>query len=111
MDKGDAFLMGVPGGTKKHLFVIISDLNKHNGFGVIVNFTTDKVRSGGECPFARGEHPFFTGLESWVCMGDATQVSPPGWAKIQNAIKNHLIVPQPKMSLACVARIAQRCEN
>jgi hypothetical protein len=105
MDKGDAFLMGVPGGTKKHLFVIISDINKHNGFGVIVNFSTNKVRSGGECLFARGEHPFLTEPESWVCLGDATPVPPPGWAKIQNGIKNHLVIPQPRMSLACVARI------
>jgi hypothetical protein len=105
MNKGDAFLMGVPGGKKKHLFVVISDTKKHDGFGLIVNFSTDKIRSGGECPFVNGEHPFLTEPLSWVCFGDATLLSPDGWAKVQAGITRKTIVPQVPMSAPCLARI------
>ena len=54
MEKGDAFLMGVVGGAKKHLFIVISDPRKHHGCGVIVNVSTDKARAGGACLLAKG---------------------------------------------------------
>ena len=107
MERGDAFLMGVVGGTKKHLFIVISDPKKHQGCGVILNLTTNKARSGGECRLVRGEHAWLTEAESWVCYGDATLMTPDGWAKIQIGISKRFIVPQAKLSQGCLDRIVK----
>jgi hypothetical protein len=111
MEKGDAFLMGVVGGTKKHLFIVISDPRKHHGCGVIVNVSTDKARAGGACLLAKGEHPWLTEAGSWVCYGDATLMTPDGWARIQVGISKRFIVPQARLSQGCVDRIVKAAKT
>jgi len=105
MDKGDCFLMGVPGGRKKHLWVVISDPTKYGGCGVIVNFSKDRIRSGGECFLARGDHPWLTEPQSWVCFNDAMLMTVLGWQKIQDGINNGLIIATDKMPTAFVDKI------
>jgi hypothetical protein len=104
MDKG-CFLMGTPRGRKKHLCVVISDPTKYGGCGVIVNLSTDRARSGGECFLARGDHPWLTEPQSWVCFNDALLMSVSGWNEIQTGIDMGLIIPTDKMSTQCVDKI------
>lgn len=93
MQKGDTFLMGSIGGKKKHLWILLSDLNKHHGSGVIVNLTTDRDRSGGECSLGIGDHPWLRS-QCWVSYGDAMRLAPDKWPKIQHGITMGLIIPQ-----------------
>lgn len=86
MERGDCFLMGNPKGKKKHLWTLLSDVRKHSGAGVIVNFSTDQNRSGGECPIVKNEHRWFTEPTSWVCFGDAQLITVDGWVQIQTGI-------------------------
>ena len=104
MQKGDTFLMGSVGGKKKHLWVLLSDLNKHHGTGVIVNLTTDKDRSGGDCSLCVGDHPWLTG-ECWVSYGDAMCLSSDKWPKIQQGIASGLIVPQESLAKVHLEKI------
>lgn len=97
MQKGDVFLMGNPGGRTKHPWIILSDLSKHGGSGVIVNLTTDKDRSGTDCSLDVGDHPWIT-EESWVCFGDAQCLSPAKWHKISQGITSRIIVPQSALA-------------
>ena len=50
MRKGDTFLMGNPGGRKKHLWIVIGDIPNSQGLGVAVNVSSDLSRTKGECP-------------------------------------------------------------
>ncbi|MGA9778615.1 MAG: hypothetical protein WBS33_10125 [Verrucomicrobiia bacterium] len=97
MQKGDTFLMGSIGGKKKHLWILLSDLNKHRGTGVIVNLTTDKDRSGGDCSLCVGDHPWLTS-ECWVSYGDAMCLASDKWSKIQHGIAMGLIVLQDPLA-------------
>jgi len=104
MQKGDVFLMGNPRGRTKHPWIIISDLNKHGGSGVIVNLTTDKNRSGADCCLNVGDHPWIA-EESWVCFGDAILLPPTAWQKISQGIASRIIVPQPALPAAHIQKI------
>jgi hypothetical protein len=104
MQKGDTFLMGSVGGKKKHLWILLSDLNKHQGTGIVVNLTTDKDRSGGECSLGVGDHPWLT-EECWVSYGDAMCLPPDKWPKIQQGVKMGLIVPQPPLPRVCLEKV------
>jgi hypothetical protein len=99
MNKGDSFLMGVliknnayP--PKKHLWVVLSDISKHGGYGVIVNLSTDELRAEGDCPCEPHEHPWLNEPVTWVCYGDAKLIKPEGWQQMQAGIKNRVIIPQ-----------------
>lgn len=107
MDKGDSFVMGVlkTKVRKKHLWIVLSDIKKHNGFGVIVNISTDKDRTRQECPLACGEHPWLDEPISWVCYGDATLMTPSGWSTIETGIKNGFIIPQEICPQTCLDKI------
>jgi hypothetical protein len=105
MDKGDCFLMGAPSGRTKHLWVVISDTRKYSGCGVIVNFSTNESRSGGECSLLQGEHPWFTQGQSWVCFKDALLMTVQGWNDIQTGMSMGFIVLSDKMPVACVDKI------
>jgi len=104
MQKGDTFLMGSIGGSKKHLWILISDLNKHHGNGVIVNLTTNKERSGGDCSLCQGDHPWLAG-ECWVSFGDAMCLTPDKWQKIQQGIAMKLIVPREQLAQAQLEKV------
>jgi hypothetical protein len=97
MQKGDTFLMGSVGGSKKHLWILISDLNKHNGAGVIVNLTTNKERSGSDCCLSAGDHPWLVEA-CWVSYGDAIYLSTDKWLKIQQGIANKLIIQREPLT-------------
>jgi len=105
MDKGDWFLMGAPGGRKKHLWVVISDPKKYGGCGVIVNCSTDKIRAGGEFFLALGDHPWLTEPQSWVCFNDALLMTVRGWNEIQTGFDKGFILPTSKMSAVCLNKI------
>jgi hypothetical protein len=111
MDRGDCFLMGNPKGKKKHLWTLLSDVRKHGGSGIIVNFSTNKIRSGGECPIAKNEHRWFTETTSWVCFGDAQLISPDAWVQIQTGITIGFIVPEQKISSICIQRIIEAAKT
>ena len=104
MQKGDVFLMGSPSAKTKHLWIVISDLAKHGGTGVIVNLTTDKSRSGTDCSLNVGDHPWIT-QECWVCFGDALCLTPDKWHKINQGIAGKLIVQQNPLGQAHLSRI------
>ena len=104
MQKGDTFLMGSVGGSKKHLWVLISDLNKHSGAGIIVNLTTNKDRSGGDCSLCQGDHPWLT-EECWVSFGDALCLAPEQWKKIEQGIAIKLIVPREQLAKSHLEKI------
>jgi hypothetical protein len=82
MQKGDVFLMGNPGGHTKHPWIIISDLVKHGGCGLIVNLTSDKIRSGAECSLNVGDHPWIKN-ECWISFGDALCLCAAEWQAIK----------------------------
>src|SRR2546425_12113246 len=111
MDKGECFLMGSPGGRTKHLWVVISDTKKHGGLGVIINFTTDKNRSGGECCFVKSDHPWLTEPQSWACFGDAMLMTVQGWSDIEKGINHGFIVKAAKMNTALVNKIVEAAKT
>jgi hypothetical protein len=86
MKLGDAFLMGSPGGSTKHLWILISNPAAHNGHGVIVNLTTNRERSGGECRLGVGDHQWLTS-ECWASFADAKLIAPDQWCNIQSGIR------------------------
>lgn len=104
MEKGDTFLMGSVGGNKKHLWILLSDLSRHHGVGVIVNLTTNQERSGGECPLVRGDHPWLT-EKCWVSFGDAMCLPPEQWRKIQQGVAHRLILPQEPLGKVHLEKI------
>lgn len=104
MQKGDTFLMGNVGGNKKHLWIVLSDLSKHHGTGIIVNLTTDKERSGGDCSLCAGDHQWLT-EECWVSYGDAMCLSPDKWLKIQHGVTQRLIIPHDPLAKAHLEKI------
>src|SRR5579863_714542 len=104
MQLGDTFLMGSPGGSTKHLWIVISNPAAHNGHGVVVNLTTDRERSGGECCLAVGDHQWLAG-DCWVSYGDARLIAPTQWRNIQDGVNQKLIILQPPVSASVVARI------
>jgi hypothetical protein len=104
MKLGDAFLMGSPGGSTKHLWILISNPATHNDHGIIVNLTTDRGRSGGECCLVIGDHPWLT-TDCWVSYGDARLIAPAQWRNIQYGVNQKLIILQPPVSASVVARI------
>jgi len=93
MQKGETFLIGNPGGRKKHLWIVLSDRNKHNGCGIIVNLTTDKQRSGSDCSLIIGDHDWVT-EECWVSYGDVQCLEPTQWINLTNGITKKFILPQ-----------------
>lgn len=99
--------MGVPHGRKKHLWVLLSDPQKHGACGVIVNFSTDEERSGAECPLGVHEHPWFTEPTTWVCFGDATLLTPESWPHILKGIACRVIIPERKCSAELLAKVIQ----
>jgi hypothetical protein len=105
MDKGDCFLMGNPNGQTKHLWVVISDTKKHGGEGVIVNFTKNKDRAGGECFLSKGDHPWFTETHSWACFIDAMLMTVAGWNQIKIGIGAGFIVAAATMPAPCLQKI------
>ncbi len=105
MEKGDCFLMGAPGGCPKHLWIVISDPPKYEGFGVIVNLSTNEARSGGEFFLVKGEHSWLTEPRSWVCFKDAVLMTPSGWNDIETGINMRWIVPVDRLDASCVERI------
>lgn len=104
MKKGEAFLMGSPGGTKKHLWIVIGDKVLPTGTGVAINLSTDTNRTKGECPLTVGDHPWIT-ENCAVSFGDALELS----LQIENQIKMGIavkfIVAQPVASPDLIARI------
>src|SRR5580700_10261769 len=104
MKLGDAFLMGSPGGSTKHLWILISDPTAHNGHGVIVNLTTNRERSGGECSLGVGDHQWLT-HECWVSFADAKLIAPGQWRNIQSGMRQGILVAQPPVAPAVLARI------
>ena len=96
--------MGNPGGTTKHLYIVISEPTSHGGHGLIVNITTNKQRAGGECSLLTGDHPWVT-HECWVSFGDTRLVAPSQWAHIQAAIPQGIVVPQSRLSPTVLAKI------
>lgn len=110
MNLGDSFLMGNPGGQKKHLWIVISDSAKHGGHFVIVNLTSDPVRGEKSCVVKRGEHPWLTDPESYVAFGDALEITPQQSKLVQSGFGGH-IIPQPSFKRDVVARIAEAAKN
>ena len=102
--QGDVFLMGNPGGKTKHPWIVMSDLSKHGGWGVIVNLTTDKDRSGTDCCFGVGDHPWIS-EQCWVCFGDAMCLSPAQWQKINYGIISRIIIPQNALGTRCLEKL------
>ena len=88
----------------KHLWIVLSDIRNHNGYGLIVNLSTDEIRTGKECPITRNEHPWLTEPTSWVCYGDARVIPPFGWTRMQSAVGSFIVL-QPKCSDALVNKI------
>jgi hypothetical protein len=70
MQRGDTFLMGNPGGRRKHLWMVIGDVPHPTGIGVAVNTSTDPRRTKGECPLTIGDHPWIT-ENCAIAFGDA----------------------------------------
>jgi hypothetical protein len=60
---------------------------------------------------AKGDHPWLTEPESWVCYGDATLMTPDGWAKIQAGISKGFIVRQPKLGQAYLDRVVKAAKT
>jgi hypothetical protein len=104
MKLGDAFLMGNPGGSTKHLWILISDPAKHNSHGIIVNLTTDKERSGGECRLSVGDHRWLT-CDCWVSYADARLIASDQWRNIQYGIRQRILIEQPPVAAAALAKI------
>ena len=90
---------------KKHLWVVLSDTVKHNGYGIIVNISTDSKRTRKECPLSHNEHPWLCEPASWVCYADAVLVNPEKWIQIQKGIKTGFIIPKEDSSMALVNKI------
>jgi hypothetical protein len=105
MDKGDCFLMGALRGRTKHLWVIITDPAKFGGSAVIVNLSTDALRSGGECFLAAGEHPWLIQPQSWACFKDAMLMTASGWNDIQTGINMGFIIPTDRMPADSVEKL------
>jgi hypothetical protein len=78
--------------------------NKHNGTSVIVNLTSNKVRSGDDCPMSSTDHPWIK-KDCWVCFQDALCVSAVQWNLINNAIASKKIIPQVKTGDKTIERI------
>lgn len=97
--------MGAVRARKKHLWVVISDTKKHAGCGLIVNISTDDVRADGECPLAANEHPWLSEPVSWVCYADATLMTVPAWAAINEGIAKGMIIPERKCPTSCLEKI------
>lgn len=90
MQKGDAFLMGNPGGRKKHLWIVIGSTLHPPGKGVAVNTSTDLNRTKGECPLTIGDHPWIT-ENCAISFGDALELNSSNASHIKAGIDAGLI--------------------
>ncbi len=97
--------MGSPGSPKKHLWVVISDKNKHAGCWVAVNFTTDEGRASGECLTTRAEHPSLTEPKSWVTFGDACHMTPEKAQYFDKLARIKEVIPGLKAPEALLVKI------
>ncbi len=73
MNLGDAFLMRIPG-KGLHLWFVISDPTIHPAF-IIVNVTTDAMRTGQECALSPADHKWIT-KQCYVSFADALEITP-----------------------------------
>jgi hypothetical protein len=104
MKKGDAFLMGNPGGRKKHLWIVIGDTPHATGSGVAVNVSTDRSRTKGECPLTTGDHPWIT-EDCAIAFGDALELKAHAEGQFRSGIAAGFIVVQPPATPELVSRI------
>jgi hypothetical protein len=105
MEIGEAFLMGSPRGNSKHLWIVISNKNKHGGKAVIINVTTDQARCCGVCMLAAGDHPWLVEAQSWVSYRDAMLMDTSGWGRIYEGMRSGMIVSERKTPEPCLKKI------
>jgi hypothetical protein len=104
MQKGETFLMGNPGGRKKHLWIVIGDTPHPPGSGVAVNVSTDLCRTKGECPLTIGDHPWIT-ENCAISFGDALELNSGTELQIQAGIRAGFIIIERPASPQLVLRI------
>jgi hypothetical protein len=104
MHKGDTFLMGNPGGRKKHLWIVIGDVPHPTGRGVAVNTSTDLSRTKGEWPLTIGDHPWIT-ENCAIAFGDALELNSCNEDHIKAGIGAGFIIIQPPVTPELVLRI------
>jgi hypothetical protein len=104
MKLGDAFLMKVPPRNIPHLFIVISDPEKHNGTFIIVNVTGDRFMAGEECILTIGDHPRIT-KKSYLMFSNALEITPIHAKKLNKLIEQNKIKPQPSVSPEVLERI------
>lgn len=82
---GDSFLMPTPGHSWDHLWIVISNPQKHGGSFIVVNLTTDVARAGNECSLDCGEHRWIT-QRCYVNFADALEITQEKEANIQTLV-------------------------
>ncbi len=102
MNLGDTFIW-TAGGTKEHLYVVVTDPNKNGGRFVAFNFTRS---TGGlkALTFQKGAHPFLTKYDSDINFGDGLIFS---LTKLQGEILARRATPHLPMQTGDVQRIAE----
>src|SRR5258707_15151924 len=103
MKLGDAFTMRIAPRFIPHLYLVISDPDKHAGNLIVVNITGDRFRTGKECILNIGDHEWIT-KPSFVSFGDAIETSV---SKLSKMASQKKIKPQPSLSSTILEKIVK----
>jgi hypothetical protein len=106
MKLGDTFLMRSPGHSLDHLWIVISDPNKHKGTFIIVNLTTDVARASADCELSPGCHRWVV-EKCYVNFTDALRITPQLEANITSLTATKAILPHEPLDSEILARIVQ----
>lgn len=104
---GECFLMGYPGGSTKHLHVVINDPPQHNDTAIVINCTHNKS-FGDELILTSVDHPWIDDDEkpTWVAFMKAMRFDSRQQKRIQ-ANYGTYIIPEVPADKALVEKIVR----